>query len=42
VEGTKGFAMRQLGAGIVELHFDDRTETCNMLPAEEKPPTDIA
>jgi len=25
--------MRQLDAGIVELHFDDTTETCNIVPA---------
>ena len=25
--------MHQLDAGIVELHFDDTTETCNILPA---------
>ena len=25
--------MHQLGAGIVELHFDDETRTCNILPA---------
>ena len=30
--------MRQLAAGRVELHFDGKTETCNILPAEEKPP----
>jgi uncharacterized protein YheU (UPF0270 family) len=24
--------MQQLGAGRVELHFDDETETCNILP----------
>jgi uncharacterized protein YheU (UPF0270 family) len=30
--------MRQLDAGIVELHFDGKTETCNILPAERKPP----
>ena len=29
--------MRQLDAGIVELHFDDETKTCNIVPAEEKP-----
>jgi uncharacterized protein YheU (UPF0270 family) len=34
--------LRQLDAGIVELHFDDKTETCNILPAEEKPPADDA
>ena len=26
--------MRQLDAGIVELHFDDKTETCNIVRAE--------
>ena len=30
--------MRQLDAGIVELHFDDETKTCNIVPAEERPP----
>jgi uncharacterized protein len=30
--------LRQLAAGRVELHFDDKTGTCNILPAEEKPP----
>jgi uncharacterized protein YheU (UPF0270 family) len=30
--------MRQLDAGLVELHFDDKTETGNILPAEGKPP----
>ena len=30
--------MRQLAAGRVELHFDDATETCNIVPVEEKPP----
>jgi uncharacterized protein YheU (UPF0270 family) len=29
--------MRQLAAGLVELHFDDATKTCNILPAGEKP-----
>ena len=29
--------MCQLDAGIVELHFDDEIETCNIVPAEEKP-----
>ena len=29
--------MRQLDAGIVELHFDDETKTCNIVPAQEKP-----
>jgi uncharacterized protein len=27
--------MRQLDAGIVELHFDDETKTCNILLAGE-------
>ena len=30
--------LRQLDAGRVELHFDDETKTCNILPVEEKPP----
>jgi hypothetical protein len=30
--------LRQLDAGIVELHFDEEAETCNIVPAEEKPP----
>ena len=25
--------MRQLDAGIVELHFDDETQTCNIVSA---------
>ena len=29
--------MCQLDAGIVELHFDDKTKTCNIMPAQEKP-----
>ncbi len=34
--------LRQLEAGRVELHFDDQTETCNIVMFEdgEKPPTD--
>jgi hypothetical protein len=28
--------MRQLHDGLVDLHFDDTTETCNILPAKEK------
>ena len=31
--------MRQLDAGRVELHFDGKTETCNILPVDENPPT---
>jgi hypothetical protein len=27
----------QLAAGHVELHFDDATKTCNILPAGEMP-----
>jgi uncharacterized protein YheU (UPF0270 family) len=30
--------MRQLDAGRLDLHFDGKTETCHILPAEEKPP----
>ncbi len=29
--------LRQLDAGLVELHFDDATQTCNIVPAEGKP-----
>ncbi len=29
--------MRQLDAGDVELHFDDTTETCNIVPRESNP-----
>ena len=28
---------RQLDAGRVELHFDNTTKTCNILPVEENP-----
>ena len=30
----------QLAAGLVELHFDDATKTCNILPAGEGPIAD--
>jgi uncharacterized protein YheU (UPF0270 family) len=30
--------IRQLAAGRVDLHFDGKTETCNILPVEEKLP----
>jgi uncharacterized protein len=30
--------MRQLAAGRLELHFDDKAGTCNIVPATEKPP----
>ena len=30
--------LRQLDTGIVELHFDDATKTCNILPVEGKRP----
>ena len=30
--------MRQLDAGLVELHFDDKTQTCNILPVGESSP----
>jgi uncharacterized protein YheU (UPF0270 family) len=33
VERRIEVVMRQLDAGIVELHFDDTTETCNIVPA---------
>lgn len=28
--------MRQLAVGIVELHFDDETKTCNILPTGDR------
>ena len=31
--------MRELEAGRIELHFDDVTQTCNLLPTQESPPT---
>ena len=36
--------LRQLEAGQVELHFDDQTETCNIVPVEASgnPPADDA
>ena len=37
VERRIEMVIRQLDAGIVELHFDDETKTCNIVPAEEKP-----
>jgi len=30
--------MRQLETGCVELYFDGKTETCNILSVEENPP----
>jgi uncharacterized protein YheU (UPF0270 family) len=27
--------LRHLDAGLVEVHFDDETETCNILPVED-------
>jgi len=32
--------LRQLDAGRVQLHFDVRTETCNILPVAENSPAD--
>ena len=29
--------LRQLDVGTVELHFDQETETCNILPMNEGP-----
>ena len=37
VEQRIEIVMRQLDAGRVELHFDGKTETCNILPVEENP-----
>ena len=36
--------LRQLEAGRVELHFDDKSETCNIVTVQdsENPPTDDA
>ena len=36
--------MRQLAAGRVELHFDDETETCNIVSVSgrDNPPSDDA
>ena len=36
--------LRQLEAGRVELHFDDQTETCNIVTVEagDTPPADDA
>ena len=38
VEQRIANVMHQLDSGQVELHFDDATKTCNILPAEEKRP----
>jgi uncharacterized protein YheU (UPF0270 family) len=32
--------MHQLAAGVVALHFDNETQTCNILLAGEKPNAD--
>jgi uncharacterized protein YheU (UPF0270 family) len=32
--------LRQVDAGIVELHFDDATQTCNIVPVAGKRPAD--
>ena len=37
VERRIAMVIRQLDAGIVELHFDDETKTCNIVPAEVEP-----
>ena len=34
VERRVESVLRQLEAGRVELHFDDQTETCNIVPVE--------
>jgi uncharacterized protein YheU (UPF0270 family) len=34
--------IRQLDAGSVELHFDDATETCHIMPVDRNPPADDA
>lgn len=33
VEGRIETVLRQLNTGRVKLHFDDETQTCNILPA---------
>ena len=30
--------LRQLDAGLVELHFDPETQTCQILPADKRAP----
>ena len=35
VEQRIADVLRQLDAGSVELHFDAKTATCNILPCEE-------
>ena len=42
VERRVESVLRQLEAGRVELHFDDQTETCNIVTvkAAETPPAD--
>ena len=37
VEQRIEHVMRQLDAGCVELHFEDATETCNIVPVEKDP-----
>ena len=37
VEQRIAKVMRQLDTGLVELHFDGKTETCNILPVERSP-----
>ena len=37
VERRIEMVLRQLEAGRVELHFDNATQTCNVLPANENP-----
>ena len=40
VERRSEIVMCQLDAGSVELHFDAKTETCNILPVKWKPSAD--
>ncbi len=35
VEGRVAKVLQQLHVGQVELHFNDQTQTCNLLPAED-------
>lgn len=42
VEQRIGSVLQQLETGRIELHFDDQTETCNILTVktDETPPAD--
>ena len=38
VERRIEIVLRQLQTGRVELHFDRKTQTCNILPVDQNPP----